>query len=408
MIADQIALAVFVIGSAIAAYAFVGYPCITFLLAWLFDRRIERSDIQPHVTFIISVFNEADSLGQKLRETLRLNYPRHMLEVIVASDGSTDLTDEIARAYHHSGVRLIRTEGRVGKTATLNTAIESSGGDIIICSDATSWFGVDSIRELVANFADPTVGGVSGRVVYRYGDSLLSRGFRSYQQFIIRQRVNESRFGHQTQLSGAIHAIRRRCHVPCPPDYSTEEWNAFQIALQGMRTVYEPAATAEEESRTRAASEFNARVRMAIQCIYFTAYSLCRGFTRTMLLYSFQNLSSKIVRWVLPYILLSIWLSTLFLASTSAIWLLMAIGITCAVLLAGICMAFPRLTAIIPGLPLLAFFSIVMSAFATAWVKCLFGGTAPSWTPERHVGKGFSTQGVVRDKSTHHHSRLHD
>jgi cellulose synthase/poly-beta-1,6-N-acetylglucosamine synthase-like glycosyltransferase len=382
-IVSPIALVLFVASATLAIYSLIGYPLLTFLLAWFAPRKIAKAPIEPKVSFIISAYNEEKSIDRKIRETLQLDYPREQLEIIVASDGSSDRTDEIVRTYAGRGVRLLRTEGRVGKTATLDAAIEASAGEIIICSDATSVYDPQSVRALTANFADPTVGGVDGRVVYKYDGSLTSKGFKLYQTFIVRQRLNESRFGHQVQLSGAIQAIRRQCHRTCPPELSSEEWNAMQIAMQGRRTVYETRATALEESRSRMGSEFRARIRMAIQCYAFTHYAIVHAVRPGSLVYAFQILSSKIIRWYLPFILLIMLATSTVLGGVSSVWLTASLLMWSCTILALATIVLPRLTARIPGLPLLSFFTVVMFAFAAGWFIFCRGGRAASWEPER-------------------------
>lgn len=161
-----VAEVVFWVSCAAAVFAYAGYS-LSILLIALFVRRPHRTgDILPSVTFLITAYNEERNIGAKLEQTLALNYPSDRLEIIVASDGSTDRTDEIVRSFADRGVRLVRVEGRVGKTETQNRAVREARGEIIVFSDATTRYEPDAVRMLVRNYADPGVGAVSGRYEY--------------------------------------------------------------------------------------------------------------------------------------------------------------------------------------------------------------------------------------------------
>ncbi len=381
-----ISLWVFGLSVALLVYAFVGYPVLAYLLARVVRREARKDAIEPPVTLIVSAYNEEEVIETKIRNTLEIDYPREKMEIVIASDGSTDATDDIVKRFAGEGVKLLRTEGRLGKTLTLNEAIVAAEGEIVICSDATSRYEPDCVRKLVANFADPTIGGVSGRVAYTYEGSAVSKGFKGYQRFVVSQRSHESLFGHQTQLSGALHAIRKSVFVPVPAQMSSEEWNAFQIARMGLRSVYEPEAVCWETSRTRSSTEFKARVRMALQCLAFTMYATRRGFTTNTLLYTFQNLSSKVIRWFMPLLLILCLLSGTVASLTIPGWWPIAVLMWVGVLIAVLSVQFPRLTSRVPGLSLFSFYAVVMSAFSVALVKFVIGNQAASWEPDRTDG----------------------
>ena len=119
-------------------YTYIGYPLLTLVMSLFVNNPVDQQDIDPAVTFLITAFNEEKKIREKLENTLALNYPRDKLEILVASDGSTDRTDEIVKEFAARGVLLHRVEGRVGKTATQNSAVKSSQGEIIVFSDAAS------------------------------------------------------------------------------------------------------------------------------------------------------------------------------------------------------------------------------------------------------------------------------
>ena len=151
-------------------YAYVGYPLLITFLSFLVDNKFKKAEIEPFVTLLITAFNEEKDIAAKLENSLALDYPKDKFEIVVASDGSTDATDAIVKSFEDNDagipVRLHRVEGRVGKTATQNSAVKVCRGEIIIFSDAASMYDRNAIRAIVRNYADPNVGAVSG--MYNY------------------------------------------------------------------------------------------------------------------------------------------------------------------------------------------------------------------------------------------------
>jgi len=158
---------IFWISLALIVYAYVAYPVLLWALQSLFPRPVEKSAIEPSISLLIAAYNEAPVIAEKISNSLQLDYPQSKLEIVVASDGSTDLTAEIVRslAERENRVRLLQFPVNRGKVAALNEAVPQLRGEIIVFSDASSMLAGDALRKLVANFADPRVGAASG--VYR-------------------------------------------------------------------------------------------------------------------------------------------------------------------------------------------------------------------------------------------------
>ena len=173
---------------AVLAYVYVGYPLVVYLVSVVRPRRVERGEVEPSVTVLITAYNEEEAIAAKIENTLKLDYPAEKLEILVASDGSTDETDEIVRGFADRGVKLFRQEGRVGKTETQNSAVAQSTGEIILFSDATTEYEPDVLRKLLPAFADETVGCVAGRLIYVDDASTNvgkgARGYWNYETFI--------------------------------------------------------------------------------------------------------------------------------------------------------------------------------------------------------------------------------
>src|SRR5438552_1450224 len=196
-------------------YTYAGYPLLLALVSTLRAQRVRRGQFEPTVTIIITAYNEERDLAAKLENTLALDYPRDLLEIIVASDCSTDGTDEIARNFVDRGVRLIRQPERLGKVAAQNAAVAQACGEVILFSDATTMYNPDVVRAIVPGFADKSVGCVGGRLVYVDGsDSSIGLGARSYWSYESRLRTYQGRIWSLIGTSGCLYAVRRSAFVP--------------------------------------------------------------------------------------------------------------------------------------------------------------------------------------------------
>jgi len=139
---------IFFLNLFIVLYVYFGYPLLLLILSCFKSRKIGKAEIDPKVSFVISAFNEEKNIASKIDNTLSLDYPKEKLEIIVASDGSTDRTDQIVGNYRGNGVRLLRIEGRQGKTEAQNQAVRNASGEIIIFSDATTYYNKDVIKKI--------------------------------------------------------------------------------------------------------------------------------------------------------------------------------------------------------------------------------------------------------------------
>src|SRR5437868_9511076 len=157
---------IFWLSAALVAYAYIGYPLLLWMLQFVFRRPVKKAGIEPSVSLLISAYNEAAVIAAKIKNSLVLDYPTDKLEIVVASDGSTDATAQIVRelaATVGAGrVRLLEFPENRGKVTALNDAVPQLRGEIVVFSDASSMLGADSVRKLVANFADARVGAASG------------------------------------------------------------------------------------------------------------------------------------------------------------------------------------------------------------------------------------------------------
>jgi cellulose synthase/poly-beta-1,6-N-acetylglucosamine synthase-like glycosyltransferase len=299
---------------ALVIYTYAGYSLIIMALARISRDTVARQDIEPRVTFLITAYNEEKDIAQKLQNTLQLDYPREKLEILVASDGSTDRTDAIVREFAAQGVKLVRVEGRVGKTATQNQAVSQATGDIIVFSDATTKYERMNLRRIVRNYADAAVGAVSGRYEYvnPTGASIGAGNilFWKYENFIKR---SQTRIKTITGCCGCIYSVRRALYEPLPADIISDLVEPLKVLEKGYRIVFEPEAVAHEETTEKVKEEFSMRIRVISRGMRGMLYMrklfnpLRYGFV------SFQLISHKLLRWLMPVFMLVAFISNAFL-----------------------------------------------------------------------------------------------
>ena len=178
---------VFWTSAAFVLYTYVGYPILLWVLRRLYQQPVRKSPGEPSVSLLIAAYNEADVIADKLRNSLALDYPPDRLEIVVASDGSTDdtaaIVSALAEGERTGRIRLLAFDANRGKINVLNDAVPHLRGEIVAFSDASSLLTPSAIRELVANFSDPTVGAASG--VYQVPCSTCSGAWLVFSRFSI-------------------------------------------------------------------------------------------------------------------------------------------------------------------------------------------------------------------------------
>src|ERR1043166_960157 len=254
---------VFWLSAAALGYTYAGYPLLLLLMSRLRSREVKRAAFESSVSVIVTAYNEERDLAAKLENTLALDYPRELLEIIVASDCSSDRTDEIVRDFSERGVGLVRPSQRRGKTAAQNMAVAVASGEIILFSDATTLYEPNVLRVMMPSFADPTVGCVAGRLIYvDPAESRVGRGARSYWSYETFLKQHESRVFSLIGASGCLYAVRRSAYVPLYPEACSDFIIATKMVEQNLRAVYEPAAVCTEETNKQSDKELKMRVRV--------------------------------------------------------------------------------------------------------------------------------------------------
>jgi cellulose synthase/poly-beta-1,6-N-acetylglucosamine synthase-like glycosyltransferase len=282
------------------AYVYVGYPLLLRLLVWLRGpRAVQRADITPPMSLVISAYNEAAVIRAKLENALSLDYPSERLEIVVVSDASTDGTDAIVAEYANRGVRLVRQTERRGKTAGLNRAMPLLIGDIVVFSDANALYERDALRKLARNFADPEVGCVTGEARYVPGQGAAADvGERAYWSYETRVKRLETALGSMVGGDGAIYAIRRALWRDLPENVINDFFNPLQIVAAGWRGVYEPEAVCYEETAGMMGAEYRRRVRIVSRSwrAVFQAREVLNPWR--VGLFAWCVVSHKLLRWV--------------------------------------------------------------------------------------------------------------
>jgi len=239
----------------------VGYALATALAARMRRRRVDAREIEPSVSVVVAAHNESDVIERRVRNLLDLEYPRERIEVVVASDASTDGTDEVVErlAAEDGRVKLVRCE-RGGKVAAQNRGVGESTGEIVAFSDANALWQRDALRKLVRSFADPAVGYVTGRASYEAADGTNREG--AYWRFELWLRAQESRLGSVTAGNGPIYAVRRSDWVDVQPWCGHDLGLPYLMVQRGRRAVYDPDAVSVEKPSRDIEDEYRRKVRM--------------------------------------------------------------------------------------------------------------------------------------------------
>ncbi|MGH2984113.1 MAG: glycosyltransferase family 2 protein [Solirubrobacterales bacterium] len=241
-------------------YAHLGYPLLLWGLAALFGEDESASEWRgdlPLVTLIVPAYNEQEMIERRVANALELDYPRERLQLIVASDGSSDGTAELARA---AGADRVLELPRGGKVAALDGAVREAEGQVLAFSDANALWRPDALRRLCDRLADEPVGYVCGQVRFLGGEGGNQEGL--YWRYEMAVRELESSLAGVTAGNGAIYAVRREAYLELDPSRGQDISFPFELTKRGWRAVYEPTALAEERMAPTVEGEFRRKRRM--------------------------------------------------------------------------------------------------------------------------------------------------
>lgn len=303
--------------TAVLAYTYTGYPLLLLVWDWLLARPPRKVWNEPFVSLIVVAYNEAARIGQRIENFLDLEYNWGRVEIIVASDGSTDDTVKEAEAYRSSFLKVVEFRSRRGKTAVLNELIPAASGEIVVLADARQRFEAEALRELMAAFSDPQVGAVSGELVLLGGNggSEVGKGVDFYWRYEKLLRQMESRVDSSIGVTGAIYALRRALFRPIPETTILDDvLIPMNVVRQGYRVLFEARARAYDWVSADADTEFKRKLRTIagnFQLFFMQPWMLNPLANRLW----FQTLSHKACRLLSPLCLALAFVANLLLAA---------------------------------------------------------------------------------------------
>ncbi|WP_196138884.1 glycosyltransferase family 2 protein [Aliikangiella sp. G2MR2-5] len=321
---------VFISSSCLFLYNYFVYPLLIKLIS---DQKqdphegriksAEELDYFPKVSFIIAAYNEEKVIEQKLKNTLEIDYPSELFEVIVVSDGSSDSTSEIVENFGN-GVIGMHDPKRGGKSAALNRAVEQAQGEVLVFSDANNDFSKDSVKQLIRHFEDEEIGAVTGaKHIYENNERESAEGDGLYWKYESQIKKAESKLGSITAAEGEILAVRTKCFNPIDSHKVNDDAAiTFDLVKAGYRVLYEENAKSYEQASIDIKDDINVKVRMTFGGYQTIAHEKDFLFPPKTL-FAFNFISHKVLRWLAPHFLILIFITSLMLWQNKFIFLLL-------------------------------------------------------------------------------------
>ena len=379
-------------------YAYFGYPLCLIILSLFkkYDKLQADKDYQlPSVSFIITAYNEEQRIKEKIESTLTQDYPKEKLEIIVASDCSSDKTDEIVKSFESQGVKLVRAPERKGKENAQKHAVDASTGEILVFSDVATILKPDGIFNIVKNFYDPSIGCVSSEDKFIETDGSVS-GEGAYVKYEMFLRKLESGVNTLVGLSGSFFAARRTVCENWATDLQSDFNTLLNSIKINLRGISDPNSIGYYKNIADEKKEFDRKVRTVLRgiSVFVRNFSLLNPFKYG--LFSWQLFSHKLCRWLVPFFMIIAFISNLIIIFGSGFFLLTFI------LQTGLyCLAFtyyrktaqnsklkaesenskPDILSAFSKLPY--FFVSVNTSILVAWCKYIKGERATFWEPSK-------------------------
>ncbi len=358
-------------------HAYFGYPISLILITAFVQKKVRKGPYNASATLIITAFNEEKRIREKLENSLALEYNKDKLQILVASDGSTDATNEIVRSYADKGIELLEVTNRGGKENAQKEAVPHARGDIIVFSDVATILDPHGLKEIISNFADPSVGCVSSE------DKLIGRdgkpsGEGFYVHYEMWLRRLESRVNSLVGLSGSFFAARKEV---CQ-DFSGDVQSDFRTLLSsmklGLRGVIDPKAVGRYLDIADETREFERKVRTVLRgmTVFFKHIEFLHVLRYG--LFSYQFFCHKLMRWLVPFFLAGMLVSNSLLASSTTLFATFLGG---QLLFYGVAV-YGWMTPHSRGIFKIPLFLLVVNAsIAVAWYQYLVGKRVVLWTP---------------------------
>jgi biofilm PGA synthesis N-glycosyltransferase PgaC len=294
-------------------FAYAGYPFFLYCRAHLWPKPVQRSSIFPVITIVLAVHNEEKYLSSKLQNLAELDYPADQLRVVVVSDGSTDNTNKILATWKRPGCQTVLLPKQQGKATALNYGVAAAKGEVVVFTDARQTIAFDALKNLVANFADPAVGCVSGQLMVAKDVAVpTGQGVGLYWRIEKKIRLWEGLAGSVVGATGALYAVRR--NVICPLPHGTildDVYIPLQVVRQGHRVIFESQALVFDPFVPGLRQEFRRKLRTLIgnyQLLQLAPWLLKRPNP-----IRFQFICHKLLRLLVPFALLCALISSILL-----------------------------------------------------------------------------------------------
>jgi glycosyltransferase involved in cell wall biosynthesis len=354
------------------AWTHAGYPLAMGVLARLRPRPVHKAEQTPSVSLVVSAHDEEAVIRRRVENAIALDYPPEKLEVVVASDGSTDLTDAIVGeiAAENPRVHLLQCP-REGKVAAQHRAVRGTSSDVVAFTDANSEWNSDALRALVRNLADDEVGYVCGQLRLETPDGANMEG--AYWRYEMWVREQESLASSITAGNGAIYAVKREAYVEDDPKFGHDFGFPYLMEQMGRRAVYEPDAIAVEKPAAEPEDEYGRKVRTISRALGHILTG--RAFRPTRPLYLAQLVSHRVLRYSTGILHVALLLSNVLLIARAPFYRRVLMLQLAGLGLAGAGKA--RLP--IPGARLAYYYFVVTKATAAALVRYLRSGTPQTW-----------------------------
>lgn len=370
----------FWVSVAFVFYAYAGYPLVLSALVRVRSRAVRRADITPGVSFVITARNEERRIRAKIENSLALDYPQACLDIIVASDCSTDGTHAIVQDYAGRGVRLIVSPERRGKEFAQQLAIAASTMDVLVFSDVATQLEQGALRHIVRNFGDPSVGSVSSvdRLIGRDGKVSGEGAYVRYEMLL---RSLETRLGSVIGLSGSFFAARREVCQNWATDLPSDFTTLLNTWRCGLRGISDPASIGYYRDLADGRGEYKRKVRTIGRgmAALLRHVELLNPFRYGLA--AWQLFSHKLCRWLVPFALVGALASNLLLAARSPFYAALAGAQIAAYAIAVLSLLRREPPS---GLRrLLTFLVLANVSTLNAWYDLLRGRRFVTWEPSR-------------------------
>ena len=374
---SEIAIIIFWISIFLTFWAYIGYYIFLKIVAMFYRKDISKTGDKPFISVVVTAYNEEKRIRHKIENIFKTSYPRDKMEIIVASDCSTDKTNEIVTSFKDQGVRLIAFAERHGKHYCQAEAVQQANGDVVILSDATTFLKEDAIENIISNFSDPTIGVVSGM------DNILSeegevQGEGLYVRYEMALRSLESKVCSLVGASGSFYAVRKDLYENIYGDMSADFYLPIVAYKNRYRTVLDESAIGYYKILNDPRKEFQRKVRTIVHGIDILIYfrQILNPFKYGF--YSFQLLSHKLGRWLVPFTLITALISSALLIGHSGFYKAMFV-IQVAAYLSSLAAHYVKKLQSSQLFKIPYFFIMANASILVAWIEYLKGERYITW-----------------------------